>query len=273
MMANKLGKVVLGMMVMASALTALFGFGAARPASAQTSDAWVRVLHGSPDAPAVDIYVNGTKAFSSLAFKSVSEWAKLPAGSYDVKVTAAGATDAVIQATLPLEGGNYYTVVAVGKLADIKAEVVVDNLNAIESGKARLRVVHASPGAPAVDVAVTGGPVLVPNLSFPNASGNLEVAAATYDVEVRAAGTTTAAFSVPGLSLQEGKLYTVYALGLLGGDPAFGLVPVVDNLTMAPMMSMPQTGAADNMLWLTALALLLAMVAVSVGVVARVRSR
>jgi hypothetical protein len=272
-MANKLGKVVLSMVVMASALTALFGFAAARPASAQTSDAWVRVLHGSPDAPAVDVYVNGTKAFSNLAFKSVTDWAKLPAGSYDVKVTAAGATDAVIQATLPLEGGKYYTVVAVGKLADIKAEVVMDNLSAIESGKARLRVFHGSPDAPAVDVAVTGGPVLVSNLSFPNASDNLDVAAGTYDVEVRPAGTTTAALSAPGVSLQEGKLYTVYALGLLAGDPALGLVPVVDNLTMAPPTSMPQTGAADNMLWLAALALLLAMITISVGVVARVRAR
>lgn len=272
-MASKLGKVVLTMLVMASTLVALFGLSAARSASAQTGDAWVRVLHGSPDAPAVDIYVNGTKAFGDLAFKSVTDWAKLPAGSYDVKVTAAGATDAVIQATLPLEAGKYYTVVAVGKLADIKAQVVVDDMSSIQAGKARLRVVHGSPDAPAVDVAVTGGAVLVPNLSFPNASGTLEVPAGTYDVEVRPAGTTTAAFSAPGLNLQEGKLYTVYALGLLGGNPAFGLVPVVDNLTMDMPTSMPRTGAADNMLWIAGLAIMLAIASVGAGIAVRVRAR
>ena len=35
--------------------------------------AWVRVLHGSPDAPAVDIWVDSEKAVTALAFKSITQ--------------------------------------------------------------------------------------------------------------------------------------------------------------------------------------------------------
>lgn len=261
-------------------------------ASAQgmSNEAKLRVIHASPDAPAVDVYVNGAKAISNLAFKDVSPWASLPAGSYDVKVTPAGKTDTVLAATLPLVGGKYYTVVAEGKLANISAKVIEDNLTA-EAGKAKLRIVHASPDAPAVDVAVKGGPVLVSNLSFPNASDYLSVDPMTVDVEVRPAGTTTVALAVPGLKLEAGKVYTVYAVGLLNGTPALGVLPVVDTASTAAEMGsgttagttsgdtsmtpgMPTTGAGDTLFNLAVIAMsLVALAATAAGVVVRVRNR
>jgi hypothetical protein len=265
-------------------------------AAAQTGEAALRVIHASPDAPAVDIYVNGAKAISNLAFEEASAWAMLPAGSYDVKVTAAGGTDAVIQATLPLEAGKYYSVAATGKLADITAKVFEDNLTGLDAGKARLRVIHASPDAPAVDVAVKGGAVLVPGLAFPNASDYLTLDPATVDVEVRAAGTSTVALAVPGLTLEAGKVYTVYAVGLLSGTPALSVLPVVDNAvaaaapapsaggeagagttssnggTMAP--GMPSTGAGENAFSLALVALaLLAAASLTAGAIVLVRNR
>lgn len=42
-------------------------------------------------------------------------------------------------------------------------------------------MVHASPDAPAVDVAVKGGPVLFAGLPFPRASAYASVPAGTYD--------------------------------------------------------------------------------------------
>jgi hypothetical protein len=283
-MVGKFNRVVLSMLALAGAFSLAFVGTGSASAQSMSSDAHVRVLHASPDAPAVDVYVNGAKAFSNLAFKDISQWAALPAGSYDVKVTAAGKTDAVIAAKLPLEGGKYYTVAAVGKLANIAPKVIEDNLTAAP-GKASLRVVHASPDAPAVDVAAKGGAVLVPNLTFPNASDYLSVDPMTVDVEVRPAGTQTVALAVPGLTLEAGKVYTVYAIGLLSGTPALGVLPVVDASISAPEMSggaigdttaagMPATGAGDNTLGLAAGALLLlALVTTTTGMLVRVRNR
>ena len=291
-MGNRLGRTFLGILTAASTLMGAFALSAAAPAAAQQADtARVRVVHASPDAPAVDVYLNDAKAISNLAYKASSDFAAVPANSYAVKVTAAGGTDAVISATLPLEAGKSYTVVAVGQLANIAAQVLVDDTSDLASGKARLRVVHASPNTPGVDVAVTGGPVLINNLAFPNASDNLDVDAGTYNVEVRPAGTTTAALSAPGLALEAGKYYTVIAVGLLGGSPALELLPIVDTLaaqasttTPAPPMveptampveapGMPATGAGENAFSLSVLALLLLAGMLSVGAGVYVRTR
>ena len=237
-------KVALGGAIVAGAVLAAVVAPAASPTQAQENNANIRVIHGSPDAPAVDIYVNGAKAISNLAFKEATDWTPLPAGTYAVKVTAAGGTDAVIEASLPLESGKYYTVLATGKLADISAKVLVDDLSTLAPGKARLRVVHASPDAPAVDVAVKGGPVLVSNLSYPNSTDYLTVDKMTVDVEIRAAGTETVALAVPGFALEEGKSYSVYALGLLNGAPALTVLPTADNAVTSAMFKagMPNTG-------------------------------
>lgn len=273
-MFSKFGRITMVSGILLGALA----FGASTSGvRAQTSagQAQLRAVHASPDAPAVDIWVNGNKAISNLAFKAVTGWIALPEGSYDVKVTAAGSTEAVIEATLPLDAGKYYSVAAAGKLADITAKVYQDDLSSLEAGKARLRVIHASPDAPAVDVAVKGGAVLVPNLAFPNASDYLTVDTMTANVEVRAAGTSTVALEVPGLTLAAGKVYTVYAVGLLAGTPALGVLPVVDTLGgSGGSMDMPATGVGENLFAVTALALgLVALAGIVGGVAVRVRNR
>jgi hypothetical protein len=59
-------------------------------AGAQGSAAHVRVAHFSPDAPAVDIYVDDDKVLSGVEYPTVSEYLQLPAGSYDLAVRRPG---------------------------------------------------------------------------------------------------------------------------------------------------------------------------------------
>ncbi|HXS82659.1 MAG TPA: DUF4397 domain-containing protein, partial [Methylomirabilota bacterium] len=51
------------------------------------------------------------------------------------------------------------------------------------------------------------------------------------DLEVRPAGTTTVALAIPGVTLQAGKIYTVFAKGFLGGSgaQALGAQIIVNN--------------------------------------------
>lgn len=207
--------------------------------SASAEDmARVRVVHASPDAPAVDVYADGNKVLSNVPFKGSSDYLSVPAGPHNFKVYAAGANPAsdaaVIDADATLAAGKDYTIAAVGKVADIKPAVFEDNNSAPAAGKAHVRVIHASPDAPAVDVAVKGGPVVFSNLAFPNAAGPSPVDAGTYDLEVRAAGTTTVALPINGLQLQAGKIYTVLAVGLLNGSPALEALPIVNDPAPAP---------------------------------------
>jgi hypothetical protein len=195
-----------------------------------SSSADVRVAHASPDAPAVDVLVNDGVAFSNLAFSEVTDYAGLPASTYNIKVVPSGATEPVVlEADLPLSAYADYTVAAANYLGSIEAVVYVDDNTLPAAGKAHVRFIHLSPDAPAVDVAVTSGPILFSNVAFKEASSYLPVDAGTYDLEVRLTGTTTVALSVPGVTLDAGKVYTVFAEGLATGTPALQAVLTVDN--------------------------------------------
>ena len=225
----------------------------ATSALADAHEARVRVVHASPDAPAVDVWVNGSVAFSNAPFKGITDYAKLEPGTYNVQVTPTGATEpVVIDADLALETQTDYTVVAVGKLENIEPLVLVDNNSAPAAGKAHVRFVHASPDAPAVDIAVAGGPVLFANVAFKGVGDYLPVDAGTYDLEARVAGTETVALSIPGVALENGTVYTIFAMGLLEGEPALTAVPSVDA-SYPVATTLPETGGETINLWLVAL--------------------
>jgi hypothetical protein len=195
-------------------------------------DACVNVIHASPDAPAVDVYVDGSLALEGLAFGAASGWVALPAGTHQVQVTAAGtmADEAVIDAELELQEGAAYEVAAVGLLADITAAVNQVNLSELDEDEARVRVVHTSPDAPSVDIAVADGDVLFAELGFPDASGTRTVPAGTYDLEVRIAGTTDVALPLGDVALEPGMVYSFYAIGLVGNG-SLTVLPVVSSTT------------------------------------------
>lgn len=213
----------------ALALVSAFAIGLVGTAGAQDSTAMVRVIHASPDAPAVDVLVDGEVAVEGLEFQSGTDYLELPAGDHQFQVVPAGgaAADAVIDAPATLEAGTWYSVVAVGLLAEIQPMIVVDDITEPAEGQAHIKVVHASPDAPAVDVAVAGGPVLFENAAFMSATDYMPVDAGTYDLEIRPTGTEDVALEVPGLALEAGTVYSAYAMGLLE-DGSLTVVPFVD---------------------------------------------
>ena len=191
--------------------------------------AQVMVVHASPNGPAVDVRVNNTVALSGVTYPNNSTYTGVNAGSTNIKVSPAGTTTNVIDANVTLAANTNYSVFAIDSVAKIKAAVVTDNLTAPAAGKAHVRFFHFSPNAPAVDIAVMGGPVLFSNRTFNDQSGNTALAnftpvdAATYNLEVILAGTNTVVLSVPNVPITAGKIYTVFAKGFVTGTGAQAL--------------------------------------------------
>ncbi|MEZ4496915.1 MAG: DUF4397 domain-containing protein [Thermomicrobiales bacterium] len=205
-------------------------------------DSCINVIHASPDAPAVDVYLDGELALEGVEFGQFSGWIAVPAGEHQVQVTAAGddAANAVIDANVELAADAAYHVAATGHLADITPQIYqvnLSDLDAMGDPMARIRVIHTSPDAPAVDIALAGGDVLIADLAFPNASDALEVPAGSYDLEVRPTGTTDVALDLPGVELEAGMVYDVFAIGLAGDGSL--TVLVIPSTTAAAMMATP----------------------------------
>jgi hypothetical protein len=188
--------------------------------------------HASPGSPNVDIYVDGTKVTASqLSFPGTTGVAGNPylsvnSGMRNIKVSPNGTLN-VIDANLSLEPGKAYSVFAYGVLgtgSTLRALVLTDDLTTPATGKAHIRFLHLSPDAPAVDIELvkTGSAVInLNNIPYVGPSPNATtlgaftpVDAGAYTVNVRANGSSTVVLSAP-LTFTAGKIYTIYARGLL----------------------------------------------------------
>ena len=86
-----------------------------------TTEAGVRVVHASPDAPNVDVLVDDAQVLSAVPYLGSSSYLAVPSGTRNVKVNAAGTSTTVIDADLPLTAGTDYTVIAGGLVSDDRA--------------------------------------------------------------------------------------------------------------------------------------------------------
>jgi hypothetical protein len=191
----------------------------------------VLLVHASPDAPTVDILVDNAVAVDSVSFLDNTPYLPIPAGTRNIKLNAAGTSTTAFNADVTLTKNKNYSVFACDSLSKLSAIVLEDDLTAPATGKAHVRFVHLSPNAPAVDVAVTGGPVVFGDYVFKEASAFTPVDAGTLNLEVRLAGTSTVVLPLPGVTLTAGKIYTVYAKGFVGGfgEQELGAQIIVNN--------------------------------------------
>lgn len=217
------------------------------PMAAADGDARVRVLHASPDAPAVDVWLDGAivDALKNVPYATISDYLPVPAGSHQVQVFATGTdTSPVIDATVDLAAGAAYTVAATNAVASIEAQVIADDPSPTADG-AQIRVVHFSADAPAVDVAPDGADPIVSNLAYPNATEYLDVPADEYDLEVRVAGTMTVALDLDPVTVEAGTSYSVFAIGSAAQEPVGGnaltAVLAVDAMADSAQPTMPPT--------------------------------
>jgi hypothetical protein len=182
--------------------------------------ATIRVLHASPNAPAVDVYANGQQILKNVSYKQVSDYLSVPSGEYVIDIVPTGKpAQRVLRQRVMIQPGDTVTVAAAGTVDNLQLLPVSDT-STTSPGKASVRFWHLSPDAPAVDIAVEDGPVLFRNVSFGNVANYLEVDPAQVNLEVRLAGTDTVVLTVPNVNLQPNKAYTAVAVGLVEGTPA-----------------------------------------------------
>ncbi|WP_347550895.1 DUF4397 domain-containing protein [Pseudalkalibacillus hwajinpoensis] len=199
-------------------------------AAQQSNVANVRVVHASPDAPSVDIYVDGKPAFKGASFKDVTDYEGLAPGEKKVQVfpsSANGKGKPVLEQKLTVAAGKDYTVAAIGKLANLSLLALEDQKGSGDN--ANIRAVHASPDAPPVDIAVKDGDALIKNLAFTQSSDYQEVAPGSYNLEVRPTGSEESVLDLPNLPVEGGVNYTAFAIGFLEGDPALNVILLKDG--------------------------------------------
>ena len=176
-----------------------------------TSD--LRIIHGVPDAPTVNIYAGAAvlAGLENVDYQVSSGWITVDEGTYAVRVEAnvPGGTADVITASLTLEGEKSYNVLAVGSTIDgtIEPLVVSTDRSSITAGNVRVQIVHAAAAAPMVDIYVTAPDADIESeqplatASFKDSTGQVEVAGGDYQIRITPAGSKTVVFDSGTITL------------------------------------------------------------------------
>ena len=117
------------------------------PVDPPVPSATVQVLHASPDAPAVDVVVDGEEALSDVDFKASSGWIDVDAGTYSVEVQGIlpnGNATVIGPADLTFEADTINTVVALNDVGNIEPLVLTQPRTPVSAGAARVWVLHAA---------------------------------------------------------------------------------------------------------------------------------
>jgi hypothetical protein len=191
--------------------------------------------------PAVDVFLKspgaanaaGNRLLQNVAFPATTNYVSVDAGTYDASVALAGSLSGVLNLNgASLAGGSSSSVFATGLLGGTGAQALALRAYADDrtpvAGKAKVRVIHLSPDAPAVDVVVLSGGTIaarpVTNLTYPNATAApLQLDPGTYTLAVVPTGASTpvlpTAAGVP-VTLAAGNVATIVAIGALAAPGA-----------------------------------------------------
>ena len=212
------------------------------------ADASVRILHASPDAPSVDINLNGSVAVTDLDYGQATDTIVARPGALNVTVLGrlpGTSRPAVIgPANITLAAGGAYAVLAVNEVAAIEPLVVTRETSTVSASSVRLQVVHAAPAAPAVAVYVTApgadlaSSAPVGSFAFKGVLGAATIAAGDYQIRVTPSGASSPVLYDSGtLTLAGGSDFLVVALESTG--PASSPIK---------LLAVPRSGAALQLL-------------------------
>lgn len=119
--------------------------------AATAPTAFVRVVHGSPDAGPVSVQVNGTAVLRNFLYGTITSYIPLPPGTYKISVVTAGG--AAVNVVTAVKANVHYSLVATGELSpaanpkqpNITVTGYVDG--AFTKGKPAINFHHAAPVA------------------------------------------------------------------------------------------------------------------------------
>ena len=168
----------------------------------------VRVIHMSPDAPNVDVYVDGMDeaVVTDLSFSNTTAYLDLDVGTYTFRVSATGtsADEAVVVfEDVDVTDGLKLTAGAYNNVADIEGFALVDDSEGLASTDLRVTVIHAAPAVGSVDIwEISGEPMqLLDNVPFGASATLPDLPSQAYiiGVDVDEDGTPDLTWNIPAL--------------------------------------------------------------------------
>jgi hypothetical protein len=172
----------------------------------------IRFLHASPSSPAIDIYANGALLSEQLGYKYFSNYSFIKEGQYRIDLYESGYTEQPLYSTvIPFIENQSYTLAITTSRQRLHCIPIIDDVY-VPRDEVKMRFIHLSEDTLNVDIAVTGGDVLFPNLACNEISDYMALVPMKINMEVRTSGTRDIILPMPHMTFQANEHYTIYLL-------------------------------------------------------------
>ena len=188
-----------------------------RTEDVQVDAAALNVVNAFPGVLAISFFldnqfVNGP----ALLYTQQSGYILTYVGQRKFDVTVGGTTQVLTTNSFNPEKNKYHTAFFTGTNTSPVVVFTHDDLSDPPAGKANIRFINLSPDLKPLDLAIKGGSALFTGIVFKAVSDFISIDPATYVLELRSAEAATK--EIASMNLAAGKVYTVWAKGLISGS-------------------------------------------------------
>jgi hypothetical protein len=170
--------------------------------------AQIRVINLMPDAPAIDVQIAGSTAFTNVAFESYTGYQTYDNTTTSINVSLSGSTTPLVSISAPLAGDQPYTLLVYGTTTNPQITLAAEVGNAPSNGNIQLQIFNAARNNASIDVYVNppGTDISTVNATFGNVgyggtSFNSAFPPGTYQVQITTQGTKTVIYDSGGTVL------------------------------------------------------------------------
>lgn len=173
----------------------------------------LNIINAMPDAPAVTYYADQNRiGYDLFAYTQQTQYLNAYAGKRIIGVYD-GQTKKKSD-TVTMKASRFYSLFVSGQWVAPEYVLLEDSLTRPAAGKATIRFVNMSIGAPSLDLAIADSTVVSGRVYKQNSAFVPVTAGKSYQFVIREHGSAQAKITLPAQTLDQGRIYTIWARGI-----------------------------------------------------------
>ena len=197
----------------------------------------LRIVMASPDAPPVDILIDGTQVATALAYTNSTAYLAVKSGGRRIEALTVSNSTSIFQQTISVTASANQTLLLTGTASKMQSLLLTDGTTTtttIITATGQVRVVNASPTMGPADVyivnagsSIAGTMPVASKRAFNQATPYTSEAIGNYQVFMTTPGTTNVFLNTGPLALTQSQFQTVVAIDATGGG--FNFIALTDQ--------------------------------------------
>ena len=196
----------------------------------------LRIVMASPDAPPVDILIDGTQVATALAYTNSTSYTAVKAGQRRVQALTVSNSTSIFDQPIAVTASANLTLLLTGPESKIQSVLLTDGATTTTTatGTGKVRIVNASATMGPADVYIVsagtglaGATPVATKLSFDQATAYESAAIGNYEVFMTSPGTTNLLLDTGALALTQSQFQTVVAVDATSGG--FNYIALTDQ--------------------------------------------